>query len=190
MPGRMMSSDTYISDATDGGDNDELVLLTVGQVGRLCEALRGAVAPADVFDAVGRATLGLLGPGLLTINAWHAETATIERLWSSDIAAYPVGGTKAKGDTPWTRQLLQRGEVFVGEGDEALSAVFDDIALIRELGLRGVVNVPLCHGGRVIGTFNYLADVDGWRETQVAMLQWLGQLALPGLLALLAAKYR
>ncbi|WP_223851757.1 MULTISPECIES: GAF domain-containing protein [Cupriavidus] len=185
MAGRMMGVDTYVSDAADGrDDSDELVLLTIGQVGRLCEALRGAASPADVFDTVGRATLALLGPGLLTINAWHAEAATIERLWSSDPAAYPVGGTKAKGDTPWTRQLLQRGEVFVGEGDEALSAVFDDIALIRELGLRGVVNVPLCHGGRVVGTFNYLADVEGWRAAQVAMLQWLGQLALPGVLGL------
>jgi len=168
----------------EGKDFDDLALLAVAEVERLCDALRGAEAPADVFDAVGGATLGLLGPGLLTINAWHADTATIERLWSSDTVAYPVGGTKTKGDTPWTRQLLLRGEVFVGEGDEALSAVFDDIALIRDLGLRGVVNVPLCHAGRVIGTFNYLAGGDGWSPAQVAALRLLGQLALPGVLGL------
>ncbi|XQM37461.1 GAF domain-containing protein [Cupriavidus sp. H19C3] len=158
--------------------------LMVAHVDRLCDALRLADSPAAIFDAVGQATLEVLGPGLLTINAWHADTATIVRLWSSDPSSYPVGGTKQKGDTPWTRQLLQRGEVFVGEGDEALAAVFDDIAVIRRLGLRGIVNVPLCQGGRVIGTFNYLADIEAWSGAEITALRLLGQLALPAVAAL------
>ncbi|RZT36343.1 GAF domain-containing protein [Cupriavidus agavae] len=142
----------------------------------LFDRLRDAATPRAVMDAVGQATLDLAGPGLLTINAWHARSGEIERLWSSDPAAYPVGGKKLKGDTAWTRQLLVRGEVFVGEGDEALAAVFDDIAVIRGLGLNGVVNVPLCHGGRVIGTFNYLAAVDTWTAEEITVLRVLGQM--------------
>ncbi len=84
-------------------------------------------------------------------------------------------GKKVKGDTAWTRQLLVRGEVFVGEGDAALAAVFDDIAVIRGLGLNGVVNVPLCEGGRVIGTFNYLTAVESWTGDQITVLRVLGQ---------------
>jgi hypothetical protein len=145
----------------------------------LLDRLRDAATPKAVMDAVGRATLDMVGPGLLTINAWHAQTAQIERLWSSDPAAYPVGGSKTKGDTAWTRQLLVRGEVFVGEGDEALAAVFDDIAVIRALGLNGVVNVPLCHRGAVIGTFNYLANVQTWTAEEIAALRVLGQFAMP-----------
>ncbi len=145
----------------------------------LLDRLRDAATPQAVMDAVGQATLAMVGPGLLTINAWHAQTAEIQRLWSSDPAAYPVGGRKIKGDTAWTRQLLVRGEVFVGEGDEALAAVFDDIAVIRGLGLNGVVNVPLCHGGAVIGTFNYLAGVQTWAAEEIAALRVLGQFAMP-----------
>ncbi|MGO4303671.1 GAF domain-containing protein [Cupriavidus sp. RAF12] len=153
----------------------------------LCDDLRRAATPVAVMDAVGHATLGLVGPGLLTINAWHAASGEIQRLWSSDPAAYPVGGKKVKGDTAWTRQLLVRGEVFVGEGDEALAAVFDDIAVIRGLGLNGVVNVPLCAGGHVIGTFNYLAQVDTWTAEDITALSVLGQLAMPAVAALTAA---
>ncbi len=145
----------------------------------LLDGLRDAATPQAVMDAVGQTTLGLVGPGLLTINAWHARTAQIERLWSSDPVAYPVGGRKTKGDTAWTRQLLVRGEVFVGEGDEALAAVFDDIAVIRGLGLNGVVNVPLCHHGAVIGTFNYLAGVQTWTAEAITVLRVLGQFAMP-----------
>ncbi|WP_454766778.1 GAF domain-containing protein [Cupriavidus campinensis] len=151
----------------------------LARLGALCDRLRHAATPVEVMDAVGQATLDLLGPGLLTINAWHAQTGEIQRLWSSDPAAYPVGGKKVKGDTAWTRQLLVRGEVFVGEGDAALAAVFDDIAVIRGLGLNGVVNVPLCQGGHVIGTFNYLAAVERWTAGQVTVLRLLGQMAMP-----------
>jgi len=142
---------------------------------RLFDGLRGAATPQAVMDTVGQATLDMVGPGLLTINAWHAQPREIRRLWSSDPAAYPAGGKKVKGDTAWTRQLLDRGEVFVGEGDAALAAVFDDIATIRGLGLNGVVNVPLCHGGKVIGTFNYLAAVDAWTAEDLTALRMLGQ---------------
>lgn len=144
----------------------------------LFDRLRTAATPQAVLDAIGAATLEIVGPGLLTINGWHVESREIRRLWSSDPAAYPPGGKKVKGDTAWTRQLLERGEVFVGEGDAALAAVFDDIATIRGLGLNGVVNVPLCHGGRVIGTFNYLAGVDTWTADDITALRMLGQFAV------------
>jgi len=41
-----------------------------------------------------------------------------------------------------------------------------------------VVNVPLCHGGKVIGTFNYLADVDAWTANEITALRMLGQFAV------------
>ncbi|WP_224010843.1 GAF domain-containing protein [Cupriavidus pinatubonensis] len=145
----------------------------------LCDDLERAASPLETLDAVGQATLRLLGPGLLTINAWHAGTAEIERIWSSNPAAYPPGGKKSKPDSPWRRQLLEAGEVFVGEGDAALAAVFDDVALIRSLGCTAVVNVPLCRAGRVFGTFNYLSDRAAWDAREIATLRVLANLALP-----------
>ncbi|CAG2131894.1 hypothetical protein LMG26411_00505 [Cupriavidus numazuensis] len=149
----------------------------------LCDALEHAASPLETLDAVGQATLRLLGPGLLTINAWHAGTAEIERIWSSNPAAYPPGGKKSKPDSPWRRQLLEAGEVFVGEGDAALAAVFDDVALIRSLGCTAVVNVPLCRAGRVFGTFNYLSERAAWDAREIATLRVLANLAAPAVRA-------
>ena len=146
-------------------------------------ALRTALAHPEhtgaLFDAVGDATLALLGPGLLTINLWRPDSREVVRQWSSDPLAYPVGGSKRKGDTPWARQLLQRLEIFVGEGDAALAEVFDDISTIRALGLRAVVNVPIGERGRCIGTFNYLGPRSAWQADEVETLRRLAELAAP-----------
>ncbi|ESJ26281.1 hypothetical protein B551_0201535, partial [Cupriavidus sp. HPC(L)] len=131
--------------------------LSAQQASALEVAVAQSERTAALFDAVGAATLALLGPGLLTVNLWRPDSREVVRQWSSDPAAYPVGGSKRKGDTPWARQLLERCEVFVGEGDAALAEVFDDVATIRALGLRAVVNVPIGERGRCIGTFNYLS---------------------------------
>lgn len=141
-----------------------------------CEAARDA---GEIFAAVGSATLRLLGPGLLTINAWRPATSEVVRLWSSDPAAYPVGGSKRKGDTPWARRVLWDAEVFVGEGDAALAEVFDDIATIRGLGLKAVVNVPVREAGRCVGTFNYLAPRTQWRAEEVRLLETLATFVTP-----------
>ncbi len=161
-------------------------LVTAANV--LCDQLQQARGPGAAFDAIGAATLQALGPGLLTINAWHAGPAQIERLWSSHPSAYPIGGRKQKGDSPWRRHLLERGEVFVGEGDAALAEVFDDVQLIRALGCTAVVNVPLCCHSRVIGTFNYLADRSVWSPAEVAALRVMGALATPAVGDLLAVQ--
>ena len=75
---------------------------------------------------------------------------------------------------------------FSGVTDEALAAVFDDIAVIRGLGLNGVVNVPLSRRGAVIGTFNYLANVQAWTADEMTALRLLGQLVVPAVVEAIA----
>ena len=126
-----------------------------------------------------------LGDGLLTVNLdMHpdgpdAETIELQRLWSSNPDAYPAGGRKRKTMTAWTRQLLRHGELFVGEGDSALQAVFDDHERIRSLGLHAVVNVPLFEDGRCRATFNVLGRRRRWAPGELAIVQLLALLATP-----------
>ncbi|WP_454727134.1 MULTISPECIES: GAF domain-containing protein [Cupriavidus] len=159
------------------------VTLPAAVLDALCGELARADTPAAAFDAIGGATAALLGPGLLTINAWRRDSAEVERLWSSNTAAYPVGGRKRKADSAWLRQLLGRREAFVGEGDDALATVFDDIAVIRGLGLSAVVNVPVCEAGQCVGTFNFLAARTAWAPGEVATLRMLAQMAVPAVTA-------
>jgi len=160
-----------------------MVTLPVALLASLCDTLARAAKPAIAFDAIGSATAALLGPGLLTINAYRRASSEVVRLWSSDTTAYPVGGRKYKADTPWTRWVLHQGEVFVGEGDVALEAVFDDISTIRGLSLSAVVNVPVCERGQCVGTFNFLAARSAWTPSEVAVLRLLAQMVAPAVMA-------
>ena len=129
----------------------------------------------------------MLGDGLLTVNkvstlAASADEFELQRLWSSNVQAYPIAGLKRKTLTPWSRQLLLRHEVFVGEGEAVLAKVFDDHARITSLGLRGVVNVPLLMEGRCAATFNVLGCQAQWLPHDVTLIRLLAVLATPWIL--------
>ena len=110
----------------------------------------------DPFAEAYKEARAATGPLLLTATAFDAAAMTVRRLWSSDPAAYPVGGAKPKRDTPWGRQVLLDRRVFVGEGEAAIRDHFADHATILALGLRSVVNVPVLEGDRVLGVLNLL----------------------------------
>jgi hypothetical protein len=143
-------------------------------------------AALQCIDDVRKRTLG---DGLLTVNVDASpahddgDTIDLQRVWTSDAAAYPVGGRKRKTLTPWTRQLLRGAQMFVGEGDAALREVFDDHARITALGLHAVANVPLLDAqGRCAATFNLLGVRPTWQPQELALVQLLALLATPWVL--------
>lgn len=154
----------------------------------LCDALGAATNCGDALKAIHTALEAVLGNNLLTVNldATQPDDPTdevqLQRLWTSDSGAYPVGGRKRKTLTPWTRQLLRRAEVFIGEGDAALAVVFEEQKSIAELGLHSVVNVPLLQDGRCVATFNVLGSRPAWLAHEVAAIRLLALLAAPWVL--------
>lgn len=157
---------------------DDRAALTAAQVAHLAAAGRDA-APLALLDAVHAVGQAAMGHALCTAMRFDSATMTVQRIWSSDAAAYPVGGAKPKRDTAWGRQVLLEGRVFVGEGDAEIAANFADHALIAGLGLRSIVNLPIQVRGTCRGTLNLL-----WREAAVpparrAMAELLGLLATP-----------
>lgn len=154
----------------------------------LCQDLPRAPGPDAALRILDQVRQSLLGDGLLTVNlnttpdCANDEAVELLRLWSSNPKAYPVAGRKRKAMTPWACQLLRRGEVFVGEGDTALAAVFDDHALIALLGLRAVINVPLFAAGRCFATFNLLGARPQWQPHEVMLARLLAVLATPWVL--------
>lgn len=177
--------------STAGQAPDPAVLLAASE--RLCHSLHGCDDPASALDHVETARLAILGSGLLTVNVDATKPQDpageihLMRAWTSNALAYPVGGRKRKLRTPWTEQLLVRGEVFIGEGDAELGVVFDDVALITSLGLRSVINVPLLSGGRTRATFNVLGTRPHWQPHEIAAVRLLALLARPFVFGLAAA---
>jgi hypothetical protein len=159
----------------------------------LCTALERARDAAEALAGIEAARHALLGQGLLTVNldatrpGDPAGEIHLERGWSSDPAAYPVRGRKRKLLTPWTEQLLVRGQMFVGEGEDALARAFDDHERILGLGLKAVINVPLMEDGRCRATFNVLGTRPRWRPEEVLAVRLLSLLAKPFALRLRAS---
>ena len=173
--------------ANGGLGGDGVLPIAVCQL--LCDGLPRALSLDDAMQLLERARRTMLGAGLLTVNLDvttpqdPAGDIRLRRVWSSQPGAYPIGGGKTKTRTPWTRQLLEQGLVFVGEGDEALSRVFDDHAQIVALDLHAVVNVPLLREGRCVATFNVLGPAPRWQATDVAAIRMLALLATPHVLS-------
>lgn len=137
--------------------------------------LTAAVAEADTADtafaAVADAADRFIGHRLFTIMAFDADAMQVQRLYSSNVQAYPVGGWKDKRDTQWGRHVLEEGRPFLGHNAEDIRVNFDDHRRIHELGLESALNIPVRIFGTTIGTMNLLhqaeyydaADIErGW----------------------------
>lgn len=134
------------------------------------------------------ATIDLLGTGsvghcLFSANAFRVETMEVERLYSSNPEAYPVGGRKPKKATAWGRQVLLDRRIFVGEGDQAIREFFDDHALMCSLGVHSIVNVPVVWRGACLGVLNFASPHPRFGADQIAMARMFGLIAVPAFLA-------
>jgi GAF domain-containing protein len=141
-----------------------------------------AKSPAALFAAIAAVAARRVGAGLVTAMRHDEAAATVERVYSSNEQAYPVGGRKVKQESDWSRHVLVEHRVLVSAGDEAIRKHYNDHAIIFGLGLHSCVNVPLVSNGKCIGTLNVLRPQAEWSDEQVALARALGLAALAGVL--------
>ncbi|HEX8168291.1 MAG TPA: GAF domain-containing protein [Beijerinckiaceae bacterium] len=154
-------------------------MLTSEQVAQLAAAAAGAEQPGTLLNAIERVGAATIGQSLFTAMRFDEAAMEVERLYSSDPQAYPPGGRKKKRETAWGAHVLTGRRVFVGEGEEAIRAAFDDHPLILSLGLRSVVNVPVVVAGRCHGTLNFLCRRASLSQDDVATASLLALAAAP-----------
>lgn len=149
-------------------------------------ALAAAMAqpgqPAPLFQALQQALGRCPGHRLFTVMRHDAAAGFNARIYSSRPAEYPVGGRKQVRDTAWTRQLLRRGEPFIGYDAADIRATFADHELILSLGCESVLNLPVLWDGRVIGTVNLLAGAGHYQPAMADPAMALAACAAPALL--------
>jgi hypothetical protein len=112
-----------------------------------------------------------------------AATAEVERLYSSNTDAYPVGGRKQKKDTHWGKKTLDEGELYICHTAADIERTFFDHALIFSLGVGGMVNVPVMLGGRCIASLSISAGNDRFSEADAPELAIIAALTLPLILS-------
>jgi hypothetical protein len=151
------------------------LLAVIGEAGRADDAFR----QVDLFRRV------LAGPGVFSVNL-NVTTAAdapnevrLQRLYSSAGDEWPVAGGKRKPRSGWTDTLFMRGEIFVGEGSDALARNFDDYERMTAHGLHSVVNVPLMKGELCYATVNVFGCADRWLPHQVEGVRLLALATAP-----------
>jgi GAF domain-containing protein len=162
---------------------DKLSMLSLEQVAELADAVARPEQPFAVMAAIDRAAKVAIGHDLFTAMRFHAQVMEVERVYSSNPEAYPIGGRKKKLDTAWARDVLLGRRPFIGEGDEEIRQAFDDHALILGLGLRAVINVPIVVAERCYGTLNFLSARHHVEPDAVTTARLLAVVAAGGIIA-------
>ena len=131
----------------------------LAELARLADALReprGRAAQLTLADA---ALARLFGHTALTVNRYDAARDESERVYSSVPNVFPLGGRKRRKTNGWSERVIDRGEIHVGSNAAEIAAVFDDHALIAELGCAAIMNIPVRYDGRTLGSFNLMGPV-------------------------------
>jgi hypothetical protein len=142
-------------------------------------ALRPPGQPQPTFAALDRALAAVLGHKLFTVLRYHEDTGESERLYTSQPAAYPVGGRKPLNPTPWTQHVLRDQRSYLGRTHADIRAVFFDHELIASLCCGSVLNLPVVEDGRVLGTLNLLHEEHWYEDGDAGIGQLFAALAIP-----------
>ena len=131
------------------------------------------------YRAIDALAQRVFGHKLLTVLLYLPETVEVERLYSSNETAYPVGGRKQKKGTSWGDGVLERGEFYICKDMADIKKTFADHELIASLGISGMINIPVALGGRCIGTLNISHDAGRFTEDDFPTARILAALVLP-----------
>jgi len=158
-----------------------MTALTIDDVAAAMEVAASNNAQA-AYAAVDGLAQRAIGHKLFTVMRYLPATVEVERLYSSNPAAYPPGGRKPKQGTPWGDAVLDRGEVFIAPDAAGVRAAFTDHALLAQLGISAILNVPIRLRGRVLGTMNLSHQAGHFTSAMIGPGRVLAGLLAPLLL--------
>lgn len=156
--------------------------LTTEDIAAVCTVSAAATDPMQVYAKVDALVRETVGYKLLTVLRFVEETQEVERLYSSDMKAYPVGGRKQLKTINKDHSLAASGEIFLAANEEEVKRTFPDYELIFSLGAGAVLNAPIRHAGRRLGTLNCCGRADSYGPKQIAAAKVLANLLTPALL--------
>lgn len=131
------------------------------------------------FDQVSAFLKARVGHTLFTVSRTLPGGLEVERIYSSLPANYPVGGRNAVDKTEWTRQM-DRGECFIANAPAEFGEHFHNLDTIVSEGFGAVINIPVSHGGRKLGTLNLLDREGAYRGDVLPACQAAADMAVAG----------
>ncbi len=152
---------------------------TTERILRIAEGLSWAPTREHAFRVMDLEMKDLFQHILFTIMLFDREREAMVRLYSNRPDLHPIGGTKPIVDTPWTRLVVQKGEIFIGRNKDDLRAAFFDHELLFSIGCQSAMNVPVHSEGRAIGSMNLLGTADAYGSDNRELARICGQLLAP-----------
>jgi GAF domain-containing protein len=149
---------------------------------RAVMALAAEQPARETYKAVERLAKETCGWRLLTILKYVEAEGAVERLSSSDEKSYAIGGRKPLDKLTENQRIMDRGDIALAATREDVKRLFFDHELIFSLGITAIMNVPVRHAGRRLGTLNFCGEegMYGEREKQIGRV--LAGLLAPALL--------
>jgi len=157
--------------------------LTMQDAGAVMALSAESADPNEVYRAVERIAANTIGWRLFTVLRYVETAQAVERVYSSDEKAYPVGGRKPLDKITASHGAMERGDVFLAATKEDVRKAFFDHELIFSLGITAILNVPIRHAGRRLGTINLCGEEGMYGPTEIARGKILAGLLVPALLA-------
>ena len=133
------------------------------------------------FEELGARLAAAVGYRLFTVSRILPGATEVERIFTTMPQAYPLQGRKTMDQTEWTR-MMARGECFVANRAADFGEHFGDLEQIVALGLGAVLNMPVHHGGRQLGTLNLLDATGAYGDGAVQRCRALHSMAVQAFL--------
>lgn len=150
----------------------------------LTAALQKPHDPTELMRQVAELLQQHIGHKLFTILLVGANREDTVRVYSDNLAAYPVNCIKRMGVTPWGSQVIHGCQAYIAKNDDDIRWAFPDHALIKSLGLSSALSQPIVYQGQCLAVLNLQHEASWYRDEQAAIAQALAPFLIPAMLAL------
>jgi hypothetical protein len=157
--------------------------LEMADVATLTQRTADGADVREIYREVERIAAETVGWRLFTILRYLEAERAVERLYSSDEKAYPVGGRKPLDKITVSHGAMEKGEVFLAATREEVRAAFFDHELIFSLGVSAILNVPIRYASRRLGTLNLCGEEGMYGPAEIASAKMLAGLMVPALIS-------
>ena len=158
--------------------------LAMADIAALLQQAAEGGAAEQFYAEVERVAGETIGWRLFTILRYVESAGAVERLYSSDREAYPVAGRKPLDKLASSHGALERGECFLAASRQEVRQAFFDHELIFSLGISAILNAPIRHAGRRLGSLNLCGEEGMYGAAEIAAARLLAGLLVPSLLRL------
>ena len=113
-----------------------------------------------------------------TVLSYDPETNTLLRLYSSRPDVHRPGGRKKVIDSPWSRKVLQKGEVLIGSTAGDIKSYFSEHEVLLANGWESILNIPVRKAGKTIGSVNLMNGAHKYDDANQGLGKIFAQLVV------------